>query len=167
MNKIKSTRSNGKSDRTVLLELFFSGKAGQVYTFDEIGAALSKDSTRVFNTAAVRSAVGASYRALLKEQSRAIHSVRGVGYRLAEASDHNRLAVIRKTRADKQFATGMLTLQQVRWDEMPTDARHAHEGTLMLYSALHQQQRAMESRLSRVENAIGTLLGNDKETSLG
>jgi hypothetical protein len=157
MDRFQSSRKNGKSNKTVFLELCATGEAGRLFTFAEIIAALDADSSRTHVISDVRQIAMSAYRALLREQSRAVHSVRGIGYRLAEAKEHNGLALIRKGRADKQFETAIRTLQGVRWDDLDSESRKAHEGTLMLYSALDAQQRAMESRLKKVEDAIGKL----------
>lgn len=158
MGKFQSTRKDGKSDATVLLELFRAGTAGRVYTFDELAHELGRDSSRTFSHSDVRAISMRIYRRLLREQNRALHNVRGIGYRLAEAREHNRLALVRKSRADRQFDNAIATLRGVRWDELDPESRKVHEGTLMLYSALESQQRAMETRLRRVEDAVGELL---------
>ena len=160
MDKFKSSRANGKSNKQVFLELCAKAEAGRLFSFTEIIAALDDGSSRVHSISDVRQIAMGAYRMLLKTQSRAVHSVRGVGYRLAEAREQNGLAMIRKGRADKQFDTAIETLQSVRWDELDPESRKIHQGTLMLYSALDTQQRAMETRLRRVEDAIDKLHAN-------
>lgn len=148
------TRSDGRSNAQVLLDYVKDGEPGRVYTFADLGSALDAGTDRRFTTSDVRNVVTAASRRLLREQQRVLHSVRRVGYRIAKASDHRQLALNRTRRADVQLKRGFLTLQHVRWDEMDPTSRKVHEGTLMVVGALYQQQRAMENRLSAVEDAI-------------
>ena len=159
----KASRPDGRSDIRVLLDLVKDQPAGTAYSFDELREALQVGTGRKFAEPAIRNAVSRSFRKMLKEQQRTLHSLKGYGYRLAFAQDHMRLAEERKHRANVQMGRGLLTLQQVRWDEMDAATRAAHEGTLMIVSALIEQQRALERRMSRIETAIRNTLGKPAE----
>jgi hypothetical protein len=135
-----------------------NGEPGRLYTYDELSAALSDGAGRAFTRSEIASLVSRTYSRLLKEHQRALHCVRGSGYRLAPASDHRRLANGRKERADVQLRRGLHTLQNVRWNELDPEARKAHEGTLMVMSAMYEQQRAMTRRQDAVEAAISKLM---------
>jgi hypothetical protein len=152
------TRSDGRSHGEVLIEMVCNGEPGRLYTYDELSAALSDGAGRAFTRSEIASLVSRTYSRLLKEHQRALHCVRGSGYRLAPASDHRRLANGRKERADVQLRRGLHTLQNVRWNELDPEARKAHEGTLMVMSAMYEQQRAMTRRQDAVEAAISKLM---------
>jgi hypothetical protein len=153
------SREDGRSNTQVLLDYMRPGTPGQTYTFDELARELSKGTDRQYSRTAVRQIAAGMYDRLLADQQRALHNVRGIGYRLAPAVDHNRLAMARKKRADVQLERGVNTLRNVRWDELDPEARKAHEGTLMVMSALHAQQQSMERRQNAVEQAIARMMG--------
>jgi hypothetical protein len=148
------TRADGRSDTQVLIDHVTGAEPGHVYPFAELIGVLSARSDRVFDVDAVRHVVRRTLPRLLKEQQRALHSVRGVGYRLAYATDQKRLSLDRNRRANMQRKVGLLLLRHVRWDELDPEARKAHEGTLILMSALYEAQMGFEKRLARVEAAI-------------
>ena len=148
------SRLDGRSNGQVILDLVKAGTPGEVYTYEALGAALSEGTDRAYGVSEVRSVVIGTFSRLLKEQQRTLYNVRGVGYRLAHANEHNQLARVRTRRADVQMRRGFHTLQHVRWDEMDPTARRVHEGTLMVVGALYQQQQAMDRRLRSVEDAI-------------
>ena len=151
-------RADGRSNSQVLLDLFKDGEPGRVYSFGELSATLEEGTDKRYPRAVVRTVITSLYRRLLKEQCRAVHNVRNVGYRLAEAKEHGRLAHDRKRRADVQLLKGLDTLRHVRWEEMDPQARAAHEAHLMIHSALYEQQKALERRQDAVEGAIAKLM---------
>jgi uncharacterized membrane-anchored protein len=162
MKAFEITREDGRSNTQVLLDLVQGCEAGRTFAYDEIAEALSAGTDHAYSVEQVRAVAAKAYDRLLREQQRALHNVRGVGYRIAPASDHRRLAVDRKDRADVQLKRGLNTLRNVRWDEMEPEARKAHEGTLMVVSAMYEQQRALDRRQSSVEDAIRKLMGGGK-----
>jgi hypothetical protein len=150
----KATRDDGRSDSQVVVDLVRERAPGDLIPFEDIAAALAVGTDRTFDRQAVRSIVARSYVRVLKESSRALHSVRGEGYRIATANDHRPLARARNRRAETQLNRGLATLQNVAWDEMDPQSRQAHEGQLMLTSALVAQQRSFDRRLARVEKQL-------------
>ena len=154
MASFRITREGGKSNAEVLLDIVKDKPAGTVFLYDDLAAALSAGTEKSYETTDVQSVVNATYARLLKEQARALHCVRNVGYRLAPAAHHIVLASDRQSRADKQMLRGMQTLQNVRWDEMDSNQRMAHEGQLLVTSSLFSQMKALEMRQSLVEAAI-------------
>lgn len=149
-------RQDGRSNAQVLLDLVKDKPAGEVFSYEEIAKALSAGSAREYDEKDVQQLAVKVYPRLLKEQARALHNVRGIGYRLAPAAFHVTLATSRKSKADRQMLRGVQTLQHVRWDEMTPNERSAHEGHLLITSALHQQMMALERRQNIVEKAIRT-----------
>jgi hypothetical protein len=156
------TREDGRSNAQVVLDLMGDAEPGRTFTFAQIADALSAGTDRKYTRADVRQIAASAYDRMLAEHQRALHNVRGIGYRVAPAADHNRLAIARKRRADVQLERGVSTLQNVRWNELDPEARKAHEGTLMVMSALHQQQRAMEKRQEGIERVIARLMGKGR-----
>lgn len=157
MSRFQITRTDGRSNAQVILDLVQDDAPGTEYSYQALGEALSTGTDRTYGTSAVRSIVMSAYPRLLKEQQRALHNVRGRGYRLAEASQHQDLALVRKRRADRQMLRGLQTLQHVKWDELTEPQRAAHEGTLLVVGALWQAQRALERRQDRVEGVLARL----------
>ena len=77
------TRSDGKSNAEVILDLVKDAEPGHVFQFVEMAEALSANTEKEYGVEDVRRIVAAMYSRLLREQQRALHSIRGVGYRLA------------------------------------------------------------------------------------
>lgn len=147
-------RMDGRSNQQVLIDHVKNGKPGDMFSFDELAAALSAGSDRIFGVQEVRGVVAMAATRLLKEQARTLVNIRGFGYRLAPGSDHAMLAKGRRDKAAVQIVKAKSLLEHVRWDEMDPNQRLAHEGTLMLVSALYEQQRAFNDRLRKVEETI-------------
>jgi hypothetical protein len=151
------TRSNGRSNAQVVIDLVKDGEPGVLYSYAQIAQALEQLADRTFDVPHVRAAVIGACPRLLKEYQRALHNVRLVGYRLAFASEHSRLALFRRRRADVQLRYGLRLLQHVRWEEMDENTRRAHQGHLMVTQAIVANQHALERRMNAVEQAIDTL----------
>lgn len=147
-------RQDGRSDAQVVIDLVEGGEPGRVYTYEEFAAALQAGTTRTYDQRAIGAAVRRAFRRLLQTKARTLHAVPNMGYRLAPATDHNRLAVARTQKAEAQTARGYLILNHVRWEEMDPQARLAHEGTLLIVGAMYQQQKALDKRLRALEDAI-------------
>lgn len=154
MRPFQITRTDGRSNGQVLIDYLRDGEPGRVYPYPELMDALSAGANRAFDASAVRGIVAAIYPRLLKEQERALHSVRGVGYRLAYAREHAGLTRQRFHRSDVQAMRGLQTLRHVRWEELSSTERALTEGFLMLAENQHAQSRAFDRRLRAVENAI-------------
>lgn len=153
----RPSRENGKSDRTVIAEMVKDAAPGTVFTFDDIVAALRVGTDREIDEHVAGAAVRAANPLVLRDQQRCLHAVKGVGYRLAHASEHQPLAVARRRRADAQMQRGLQVLQNVRWDELTTTQREAHEGTLLVVGALSSAMKALDARQDRLESLIEKL----------
>lgn len=150
----KIARRDGRSAAQVIVDCVKNGEPERIYTYDELAAALESESEREYSQTEVGGAVRAAFVRLLKEHQRTLYNVRGVGYRLAHANDHSRLALARKQRADVQMLRGLQTLQNVRLEEMDPANRQAHEGMVMVVGAMHQQLKAVDRRVRAIEQAI-------------
>ena len=158
------TRADGRSNTQVILDLVRPVEPGHTFTFDALSDALSEGTNRRYERDDVRKIVGTAFNKLSSELRRALHPIRNVGYRVSPADGHRELALIRKDRADLQMKRGLMTLRNVRWEEMGAEERKAHEGTLMLVGALYEQQRAMERRQSNIEDAIRNMMKREEDT---
>lgn len=158
-SKFRIKRKDGRSNAKVILDHVKSGVAGVVYSYAELGVALSAGTNHVYTDREVQGVAAKIYPRLLKEQARALHNVRNVGYRLAPAAYHVTLAGDRQSKADRQMLRGVQTLQNVRWDEMDENQRRAHEGQLLIVGAIYAQMTALERRQSAVETAIRKVSG--------
>lgn len=132
---------------------------GRIYTYDDIRAALQDGCDRAYGIRDVQAAVVKAMPTVQRIQKRALHSVPNVGYRVALANEHAGLAVRRQERSNRQLRMGLILLQNVRYDEMDENSRRAHEGHLVITSALYRNQVALEGRVRRVEAAIASLTG--------
>lgn len=152
--KFQITRLNGKSNAEVLLGYVLGSEPGRIFPYDELINVLSADATKTYAVYEVQSIVNAIQKRLLKEQSRTLYNVRGMGYKLAHATEHHALALQRKDKADSQLIRGISLLRNVRWEEMDPQSRLAHEGSLVIMSGLHAQQQAFDKRLNAIELAL-------------
>ena len=153
-DSFKITRADGRSNAEVILDHVKGKPAGTVFSYEDLAAALSDGSSKTYGIAEVRGVAAKIYPRLLKEQARALHCVRNIGYRLAPASFHVTLAEGRQSKADRQMLRGVQTLQHVRWDEMDSNQRMAHEGHLLITSALYNQMQALARRQDRIEESL-------------
>jgi len=148
------TRDDGRSNAQVVVDLVKDGAPGRIYTIEEFQAALAVGTDRTFDLRAVQQIVRNMTNALEKTYKRTLHAVPTVGYRLACAKEHMGLAVLRQDKANRQLRKGLHILENVRYDEMDENTRSAHEGHLILTSAIYRNQIALESRMRRVEETI-------------
>ncbi|MCU0806406.1 MAG: hypothetical protein MUC53_00185 [Candidatus Contendobacter sp.] len=148
------TREDGRSNSQVLLDLVNGKSPGTVFPYAELIDVLSAHTDRRYSRTEVQRIVVMTCPRMLKEQARTLICIRHVGYRIAPAADHAMIAGTRKSRADKQLLRGVETLQNVRWDEMDSNQRLAHEGQLLIFSALHEQMKSHDRRISAIEHAI-------------
>src|SRR5215207_1629861 len=116
------SRRNGKSNAQVMINFVSGDPPGTIYPFLMLQEALGKGTDRKYDVAAVRQIAMQCNPRLLKEHKRALYSVRGVGYRLAAAVDHQPLALNRKRRSDIQLKRGLELLRNVRWEEMDVNS---------------------------------------------
>jgi hypothetical protein len=152
-------RDTGQSDADVVVALVAGAEPGTLFSHEAMIQALSVGVTRSIDVTTVRHAVRSAYARLLRDHARTLQSVPGMGYRLAEAAAHQAIARSKQRRADVQLRRGVQVLQHVRWDEMDATSRAAHEGTLLIMSALYENQRAMERRQQKIEETLRRITG--------
>lgn len=152
--RFRCSRNDGRSNVAVVLDVVRGRAPGEVISYGELCSALSIGADRAYERADIGSIISAAYPRLLREQARALHCIRGQGYRVAPAQEHGKLADQRQTKADRQMLRGLQTLRHVRWDEMGENERMAHEGQLMVVEGMFRALKALEHRQSAVEQAI-------------
>lgn len=162
MTKFKTTRESGRSDSEVVLDLVAANAPGTLITYQAFQDALNAGSNRHFDRNDVCSAVNRSLGVLAKRLKRVVRCVRGLGYRVAEAKEHQVVAQWRKDRADVQMRRGLQALEHVDWSAMDENSRRAHEGTLLLLSAMVNAQRALERRQGSIESLVSSLIRQEK-----
>lgn len=151
---VKISRLDGRSNGQVLLDLVANQPPGTLFSYADLSAAFSVGTDKQYTRNEVQRIVTATCPRMLKEQARTLHNVPNIGYRIAEAAYHLTLANDRKSRADQQMLRGVQVLEHVRWDEMDSNQRLAHEGQLLIVGALYQSMKALERRQLAVEQAI-------------
>lgn len=156
-------RDDGRSNQDVIIDYVKDGLPGSIYTYNELIDALNEGSPTVHDRRSLYGIVISSTHRLLEDHQRTLKNIRGTGYQLAHASDHSRLAVERKHRADTQVKRGLDLLRNVRWDELNPNQRTLHESQLLIISGLYEQQQAFDRRLSKIESAIRLTKEIDKE----
>lgn len=147
-------RADGRSDAEVILDIVKDCTPGTVIDYEQMAGNLAIGTDREYSNKDVQSIICRSEKKLAQQLSRALVNVRGKGYKVALAEDHQMIAGRKKDRAHKLLKRGLTVLKHVRWDEMDENQRRAHEGQLMIVSALTTAVDGMEQRLQRVENAI-------------
>lgn len=148
------SRCDGRSNGQVILDLVKDEKPGTVFSYQQLSDALSAGTGKRYARNEVQRIVVATCPRMLKEQARTLHNIENKGYQIAPADYHMTLAHDRKGRADKQMLRGVQLLENVKWDEMDSNQRLAHQGQLLVMSALYQNQKALERRQVAIEKAI-------------
>jgi len=170
--KFQTSRTDGRSDAQVIIDLVKDGEPGRIYNYDELIAALEVNAPKSYDIPAARSAIYRSRKRLLEEHAIALQNITNVGFRFAPAAAHQMIAKLRKCRADRQMKEGLRVLQNVRWNEMDSATREAHEGQLLVMSALWANQKALEARQASTEKVLRRLMGdgwlaNSEEAAAG
>jgi hypothetical protein len=138
----------------VILDLVYQKPSGTFFSYKELMEALSRGADKQYTRQDVHRVVTATCPRMLKEQARTLHNIPNQGYSIAPAEFHLTLANDRKGKADKQLLRGVQLLENVKWDEMDVNQRLAHQGQLLVMSALYQNQKALERRQTAIEKAI-------------
>lgn len=154
---IVSTRSTGRTNTQVILELVEHAESNHFWSYAELGAALEKDTPTKFDSRRVCAAVRVANPHILRAFRRELRNVPKLGFRIAAASEHMELATIRDKKARKQIRRGLLTLQNCRLDELDPVTRQLHEGQLLLTSGIFQLTQGLDRRQTRTEQAIHDL----------
>jgi hypothetical protein len=147
-------RADGRSNAQVIIDLVKDDEPGAIYRYDRLIEVLSSGMKRVYDLRSVQGIVRNSRPRLLRELQRALRNLPGTGYRLVHANEQRSVAMIHTRKSDVQQKTAVQLLQNVRWDEMDANNRQAHQGVLMIVSAIYSQQKGFEKRLRAIEDVI-------------
>jgi hypothetical protein len=164
---IKITRLNGKSNAEVIIELVRDTQPGTTFSFDQLRSQLEAGTDQKYSNTSVCGIIRMANVTLLRLHCRELRNVRKVGFVLIPAREHMAVARLRRTKADKQIRRAFLSLQCVRWNEMDSNTRQAHEGQLMLTSAIMEQIRIQGRRQAEYENLVNQKLSNVDERLKG
>lgn len=166
MSRFSIGRADGRSNQQVIIDMLKKRDIpGVTFTYEDIQVALKDSSDRVFSIHDVQSIVRASLKRLERECQRTLLNVRGTGYRIAYAKDHMSVAHIRETKANTQMRAALSVLRNVKFEEMDENTRKLHQGTLMVVSAVYEQQQSLMRRQNAVERAIVILTEKVHEMS--
>ena len=163
----QSSRDDGRSNAEVIVEYVKDAEPGRIYRYEELAAALSQGASRSYDLVAVRQIVFKANRRLSKAQQRVLENIVHVGYRLAHAKEHCRLAVRHTNKADRQLLRGLDILRNVRWDELDPVQRQITEAHLLVTSAVYEQSKGLERRVRKMEIAVTKLMTQSSNNQLG
>jgi hypothetical protein len=130
-------------------EMFMASAVGDVLTYDELATALgTKDRT------AIRLAVREAAQRHEERDKRAVDSVRGVGYRIVEASEQLGLARRHQRKASRSLARGHSKAVNVDLTGLPPDVRHAFEVVAQAFSLQMDFNRRFDVRQQQMEQTV-------------
>lgn len=137
-------RPDGRSEATVLYDRFRGLAPGDTVSMDELLALLgTTDKHRVY--AAVTSAA----KRLRRNNQRSVGNVRGVGYRILKADEHERQADTHKTKGRRQMTTAVAVMKSTNLSELSPQQRDwavkVTAGMVILANALDHQAAKLAS----------------------
>lgn len=150
-------RLDGRSNAQVIIDCVKNVQPGTVVPYEDLCSALGAGARRSYTQQDVCQIVRRANIRLLKEHKRELYNVTGVGFGVAHANQHNQLALVRRSKADRQLERGLLTLKQARFDEMDENSRKVAEGTLMVLSHIHNQMQITQDTVAKHDAAIADL----------
>lgn len=159
----ETNRSDGRSMPDVVLAVLSNADPGAFFSYKDLIDALNNGSSKIHDVRDVRGAVARTKSRLLREHFRTVRNVVGKGYKVASANEHREIAILHKVKSDRQLFKGVQTLKHVKWDELEPETRKAHEGTLMLMSAMYERQDWMERRMKKIEDILHKIDGGNPD----
>lgn len=150
-------RTDGRSNQEVIVDYVRDRPPGQVFTFDELGAALSAGVDRRFDRQSIRGIVRLATMRLLREHRRTLSSVRGVGYRLAFARDHAGIAEGFTRGGQRKLKRAMVTMENANLEEMTVQERELHTAQCSINQSVYHTVRHLAGKASRTDELIARL----------
>lgn len=120
-------------------------KPGDIITYDDLDAALEED----FRSN--RHPLGRAVKELLEHDSRTVEVVRGEGYRIVEAREHERLARGRQKRARRQLSAGLRTARGTDRSSLTVDELMRLDRLEANIADQMEAMRRHESRIAKLE----------------
>ena len=157
--KFKPHRLDGRSMTEVILDLIKGAEPETVFEYEEIIRALNAGASKEYSKKDAQSAMQRAKGRLSKEYQRMVRSIPNQGYKIAAANEHREIALSHKAKSEHQMKVGVQILRNVKWNEMDPESKRAHEGTLVIVSALYEQQAWLDRRLKKVETLISQIGG--------
>ena len=157
MTQFQASRTDGRSDTRVILDLAGLAEPETQFTYDEIQAALEAGLGSPVTLRRVYAAVRMANRAMLREHHRYLAVVRGRGYRVIRGDEHVVVALSRRDRAETQMKRGVEILRNVNYGDLSTTQRQIHEGQLLIMSALYRAIEESNKSQTRQQNLIDDL----------
>jgi len=154
------SREDGRSDKQVVFDFVSPYDRGTFFTYDELANALQEGLAvkSSVSRAKIAAAVNNANSMLLRERRRVLRSVRGRGYRLAEASEHVALAAQRRTRAESQISKGLDVVRYTDVSDLTPAQRALHEGQMLIMGGLWTAVRGLTQRQANTETVLQEVL---------
>lgn len=146
----------------LLYEMLKDKKPGDVVTFAEMSDALNLD--EVLDRQKILGAFPRAAKELLEKDLRALESVRGVGYRVAQPQEHLGLAVKHRRRASRALVKGHAKVTHVDMSQLDPNTRAAFEAVGRGFELQMQFNRRTTQRMTEVEQLMQQF-SQDKDRS--
>lgn len=158
-NLFSTARLDGRSDKRVVADLIAAAAAHDVLTYDALRDALQEGVPgRTFTRSKICQVVRGANAIALIDCQRCLQAIPRVGYRVAAAEQHRKLAGDHHRKANTQIRMAADRLIYVRWDEMSPAAREAHQATLVLISGIALAIQSLEQRQNHTEAMLRRVL---------
>ena len=163
MSAFQPSREDGRSDKRVVYELTHAAVSDTVFTHGDIQAALEAGVDRDITRARISQAVASANKMLLREHSRYLTTIPGVGYRMIRAEEHLPVALGKKARAETQIQHGIDLLKNTDLSELTETQRTVHLGHTMILEGVWRMAKASEKRQAEQQRAINEMLQKQTE----
>lgn len=157
MTAFAPAREDGRSDRVVIFEFAQDFEPDTLFAFDTLAHELQNGLNIEVTRQRISQAVQQANKTLLREKSRYLASVRGVGYRMIRADEHVSKALERKTKAEQQIKAGLDILRNTRTDELDEAQRALHTGQLLILDGVYRMAKASEERHKQTEQVLNQI----------
>jgi hypothetical protein len=132
--------------RQAVYERFSSMEPGEMLSHDELLSLLDTDDMhRVYKV------VGFVARRLRRHHRRTLGCVRGTGYRVLYANEHDEQAASYEDSGRRKFHTAMDVLRSTRTEELNPKERERHDAGVMVLAMLQLQIDGLDRRLRIIE----------------
>ena len=147
-----TSRDDGRSRATVAMECVIGHTLGDLVSYDELVDALQDGDDETITRRHVHMAVTGMRRRLVREHQRAVITVRGVGYRVAEPDQFKAVVNGRQRRSQVQLTHAREIMQHAPYQDMSPVVRDTLQAHSTLIEGLYLGFRQMDRRMARVED---------------
>jgi len=163
VSAFQPSREDGRSDRVVLYGMTHDAAPDTVFGRDELRAALEDGVDRDITDTRITRAVAVANKMLLREHSRYLTTIPGVGYRMIRAEEHLPVALGKKARAETQIQHGIDLLKNTDMSELTETQRNVHIGHTMILEGVWRMAKQSEKRQAEQQRAINEMLRGQAE----